>query len=102
MEPFMRVVAEKLPAATGASVLVRGVVNRFYGETVTVAGLLAGRDLLAAAGDPKRNDIILLPQEALNADDLFIDSFSLEEIRQALAPARVLPALEPTEALRSL
>ena len=98
----MRVAAEKLAKATGASILVHGVVNRFYGETVTVAGLLAGRDLLAAVADPKPNEIILLPQEALNADDRFIDSFSLVEIRQALAPARVLPALEPTEALRSL
>ena len=77
-------------------------MNRFYGDTVTVAGLLAGRDLVEAVAYPDPNDIILLPREALNADDLFIDSLSLAEARQALAPARVLPALEPTEALRSL
>ena len=102
MEPFMTEMAPRIAAATGASVLVHKVVNRFYGEMVTVAGLLGGRDLLAAAADPQPTDVILLPREALNADDLFIDSFSLPEFREAVAPARVLPALEITEALRSL
>ena len=102
MEPFMMGLAPRITAATGASVLVHKVVNRFYGELVTVAGLLGGRDLLDAVSDPQPSDVILLPREALNADDLFIDSFSLPDFRTAVAPARVLPALEITEALRSL
>jgi NifB/MoaA-like Fe-S oxidoreductase len=102
MEPFMKGLAPRIAAATGASVLVHKVANRFYGKLVTVAGLLGGKDLLEAASDPQSSDLILLPREALNADDLFIDSFSLPEFRKAVAPARVLPALEITEALRSL
>jgi hypothetical protein len=78
------------------------VKNEFYGELVTVAGLLAGRDLLRAVPDPQPRDLILVPGEALNADDLFIDSLSLEEFRAAVSPARAIPALEITEALRSL
>jgi putative radical SAM enzyme (TIGR03279 family) len=102
MEPFMTGLAPRLAEATGVSVVIHKVLNDFYGETVTVAGLLGGRDLLAAVPDPQADDVILLPQEALNADDLFIDSFSLAEFRGAVAPARLLPALELTEALRSL
>ena len=102
MAPFMEELAPQLAGATGAEVLVHPVVNEFYGELVTVAGLLAGRDLLGAVQDPQPQDLILLPGEALNADDLFIDSLSLEEFRAAVAPARAIPALEITEALRSL
>ena len=102
MAPFLQDLALELEAATGARVEVRPVVNEFYGESVTVAGLLAGQDLLGAAGDPSEGDLVLLPAEALNANDLFIDSLSLSEFRDSLAPARVIPALEITEALRQL
>ncbi len=102
MEPFFRERAPLLGSAVGASVQVTGVTNGFYGPSVTVAGLLAGQDLLAAVQDPAPGDLILLPAETLNQDDLFIDSLSLERFREAVAPARVLPAYEVTEALRDL
>jgi putative radical SAM enzyme (TIGR03279 family) len=102
MAPFLRQLAPRIEEASGAPVLVHEVANRFYGEIVTVAGLLGGRDMLEAVPDPEPEDVILLPKEALNADDLFIDSYSLAAFREAVSPARVLPALEITEALRSL
>jgi putative radical SAM enzyme (TIGR03279 family) len=102
MAPFLEGLEPSLREATGASVQVQRVVNEFFGDSVTVAGLLAGRDLVQAAEDPEPNDLILVPGEALNADDLFIDSLSLSDLREAMAPARVIPALEITEALRKL
>jgi putative radical SAM enzyme (TIGR03279 family) len=102
MAPFMEELAPRLSMATGAEVLVHPVKNEFYGESVTVAGLLGGRDLLGAVTDPQPRDLVLIPGEALNADDAFIDSLSLADFREATAPAHLLPALEITEALRSL
>ncbi len=102
MAPFLRSLAPEVEEATAADVEVHEVENRFYGDIVTVAGLLGGRELAGAINDPRPEDVILLPGEALNADDLFIDSFSLAEFREAVAPATVVPALEITEALRSL
>jgi hypothetical protein len=98
----MEELAPRLSMATGAEVLVHPVKNGFYGESVTVAGLLGGRDLLGAVTDPQPRDLVLIPGEALNADDAFIDSLSLADFREATAPAHLLPALEITEALRSL
>ena len=98
----MEALAHRIAEVTGSAVLVHQVQNGYFGDSVTVAGLLAGKDLLAAVPDPQPNDLILLPREALNADDLFIDSFSLADFRAAVSPARVVPALELTEALRSL
>jgi len=102
MAPFMEGLAPQLSKATGAPVTVHPVRNTFYGEMVTVAGLLGGKDLLAAVPNPEDRDLLLLPGEALNADHFFIDSLSLEEFRAAVAPARVIPGLDLTEALRSL
>jgi hypothetical protein len=52
--------------------------------------------------DVKADDLLLLPKEALNADELFIDSFSLPEFKAAVAPARVIPAVDLAEALEAL
>ncbi len=103
MEPFFRERILALERATGAHFGVTAVRNHFYGEMVTTAGLLAGEDLLEAArAVSDRPDVFLLPAETLNQDDLFIDSLPLADFRDALAPARVVPAWELTSALEAL
>jgi putative radical SAM enzyme (TIGR03279 family) len=102
MAPFFRERASRLSTATGAAVDVIGVSNDFFGETVTVAGLLAGRDIVRAVGATAPGEVVLLPAEALNADRLFIDSVPLDEVERALAPARVVTGHEITTTLRDL
>ncbi len=102
MAPFLRERAGRLADATGAEVEVVEVVNDFFGETCTVAGLLAGRDILAALAGGKEDDVVLLPAEALNADALFIDSMPRAELEGALGGATVLTGYEITEALAEL
>ena len=102
MAPFLHQLAPRLARATDARVEVVDVRNRFFGETVTVAGLLAGADLADAIGPGDRADIVLLPAEALNGDHLFIDSLPLEQVVTRLAPAHVVTGTEVTAALRSL
>ena len=102
MAPFLREQAPKLEQATGASVDVVEVANRFFGETVTVAGLLAGADIARAFEGGERDDIVLLPAEALNRDGIFIDSLPLDHVAARLAPARVVTGHEVTAALSGL
>jgi len=100
MAPFLRERASRLAAATGAEVEVVEVENRFFGPSVTVAGLLAGGDLVAALAPTTRaDDLVLLPADALNADGLFIDSLPLTELEQALDPALVRAGSEITSTL---
>ncbi len=69
-------------------------MNRYFGESVTIAGLLGGEDIVSALGESRPGDLVLIPGEALNADDLFIDSLPLETVRRRLAPAQVVAGYE--------
>lgn len=100
MAPFLRERSERLAAATGADVEVVAVRNQYFGESVTIAGLLGGRDIVEALGDAQEGDLILLPAEALNSDGVFIDDLPQSELVAALAPAEVRTGYEITEALR--
>jgi NifB/MoaA-like Fe-S oxidoreductase len=102
MEPFFRERAQRLAKATGAAVEVVTVVNDFYGESVTIAGLLAGCDIQATLGDTAADELLLLPAEAVNADGLFIDSMPLSDLTAALAPATVATGYEITDCLKGL
>jgi putative radical SAM enzyme (TIGR03279 family) len=102
MAPFLRERAGVLAEATGAEVEVMEVANDFFGETCTVAGLLAGEDILRALGTGHARDIVVLPAEALNADALFIDSVPLARLETDLSPAMVVRGYEVTETLRQL
>lgn len=73
-----------LEAAVPVGVEVIGVENTLYGHTVTVAGLLAGRDLrralLELSPEPVRQ--VLLSPRAFNSDDLTLDGMTLKEIAE--------------------
>jgi putative radical SAM enzyme (TIGR03279 family) len=99
MAPVLRPLAERLAEHTGARVDVVSVRNRMFGETVTTAGLLPGADMLAAVQAAGTFDVVLLPAESLNDDDLFIDNLPLAQLRAALGSADVRPAHELTSAL---
>lgn len=101
MAPFLRERAPRLAARVGAEVDVVHVENRYFGESVTIAGLLGGEDIAHAVGEGREGDVIVLPAEALNADDVFIDDVPLTEVAARLAPARILTGYEITEALSS-
>ena len=102
MEPFFLERVGRLADVTRTEVEVVTVVNDFYGESVTIAGLLAGRDIQARLGETAPDELLLLPAEAVNADELFIDSLPLSDLRAALAPATVATGYEITECLKSL
>lgn len=102
MGPIMAPLAPRLAAATGAEVQVVPVSNRMFGETVTTAGLLPGRDLLAAALRAGPFDVVLIPAECLNDDAAFVDDLSFDELVERLEPARVLPGYELTATLAQL
>lgn len=63
---------------------VVGVPNDFFGRRVTVAGLLAGRDMAGALMGQDLGERVLIPPATLNQDDLFLDDMSLAEFQSTL------------------
>jgi len=69
----------------GLNLALAPVDNRFWGHTVTVSGLLTGKDLLEAALERRSEyDLAVLPPNCLNADDLFLDDMPLSHFKNEL------------------
>ena len=61
------------------------LVNSFFGESVTVAGLLTGRDVLEQLRDKPLGDELLFPTVMLKADEeIFLDDMTPDELSEAL------------------
>jgi putative radical SAM enzyme (TIGR03279 family) len=102
MAPVFAPLAARLAGHSGGTFDVLGVRNTMFGATVTTAGLLAGGDMLSALQQHAAYDVVLLPAETLNDDDLFIDSMPLTDLRDAFPTAVIAPAHELTSALAAL
>lgn len=81
-------------APAGVTVRVETIVNHFFGETVTVAGLLTGGDVLSQLSPEalQGEDRLLISANMLRHDrDLFLDGMSLSEFKACLPlPVRVV------------
>lgn len=75
---------------------VIAVVNKFFGETVTVAGLVVGQDIVSALQQcPAESigDTLLLPKVMLReTEDVFLDGMTLDELKSILNKKIVLTA----------
>lgn len=80
-------------APDGLVVRVQPVINHFFGDTVTVSGLLTGQDLAAQLANISE-DIILLPETALNSDQTaFLDNMTPAQLQNLLGKQIIfLPA----------
>ncbi|MCT4631743.1 MAG: DUF512 domain-containing protein [Firmicutes bacterium] len=59
--------------------------NDFFGETITVSGLITGRDLISQLKDNELGDTLYITKAMLKADeDIFLDDYTLEQVIEAL------------------
>jgi len=66
-----RLLAERPPATADARLCV--VRNEYFGETVTVSGLLVGADIERALGSVGSFDRVLLPSNCLKEEEVILD-----------------------------
>jgi len=76
------------------------VRNRLLGETVTVAGLLAGEDVAASLGARRAAGVVALPASALR-DNEFLDGVTVQELSRRVGK-KVIRAAGPRELARAL
>lgn len=79
----LRPVVERLDAVGGLEVDLVPVTNSLFGKSITVSGLLAGRDFHRAIGENPGRDLYLIPGNAIRHDGgVFLDDMSLEDLRR--------------------
>ena len=61
------------------------IVNRFFGETITVAGLVTGGDLIAQLRGKNLGQRLLIPASMLRAGErVFLDDVTLDDVEREL------------------
>jgi len=105
-QPVIEQLATDLRQVERLEVQVLPIVNQFFGEQVTVAGLLCGQDVLSALEQNEElGNLILLPRVMLDNEGLrFLDDITVEEFKARL-PIRaefVRNAQETIEAIHGL
>lgn len=88
--PILEELINQLPHAE--TVIVQPVMNRFFGEQVTVTGLLTGSDYAATLALPScdAHGIIIPGVSIRKGEEIFLDGMSVAELERILArPVRV-------------
>ncbi len=97
MKQLCTLLCAKFP---GCRISVRAISNSFFGETITVAGLVTGRDLTAqlAPLSAELGERVLIPKVMLKADeDVFLDDMTLGDVSDRLGVPVIAVGEEPYE-----
>lgn len=89
--PFLKKFMEKLSEKENLNIIdVVPVENKFFGASITVTGLLTGRDVIKTVLDRiEDHEMILIPDVVLNEENRFLDNITLNNVEEALGiPAR--------------
>lgn len=83
--PYLSKFTDKLKKG-GFDIETVAVENSFFGKSVTVTGLLTGRDVLKAlSGVIKKEDILLIPDIVMReGDEVFLDDVSKKDVEDIL------------------
>jgi putative radical SAM enzyme (TIGR03279 family) len=83
--PILRDCTALFNRESGSRLKVRQIENRFLGKTITVAGLLGGKDIISALSGKNLGDFLIIPDEALSQRDrILIDDLSLGDLSKHL------------------
>ncbi len=84
--PLIKEMADTLMSKVeGLEVNVYKINNDFFGDTITVAGLLTGKDLCEQLKNKDLGEELLIPSVTLKADeDVFLCGMTLDELSEAL------------------
>ena len=84
--PYIRRMADRVEEQfPGRKIHVYCIRNDFFGERITVSGLVTGQDIIAQLKGKELGSRLLLPCNMLKADeDVFLDDITVKEVSDAL------------------
>jgi len=77
-----RLLTERPPVTADAALCV--VRNDYFGDTVTVSGLLVGADIERALAGARPFDRVLLPPNCLKEEEVFLDDRTRSDLARTL------------------
>jgi len=88
---YIKNLCKEISLGFGVDIDVCVVENKFFGESVTAAGLLTGQDIINTLKERPYHKKILIPMDALKKDeDVFLDDITLEDMQKKLN-AHIIP-----------
>jgi putative radical SAM enzyme (TIGR03279 family) len=84
--PYIRQMADRMEQLfMGLTIQVFAIRNDFFGEMITVSGLLTGADIMAQLNGQDLGSVLLLPQNVLRSgEDVFLDDVTRQQMESAL------------------
>lgn len=87
----------------GLKINVFPIKNNFFGEQITVSGLLTGQDICEQLKGKELGDCLLFPDVCLRAEgDVFLDDMTPEELSDALNVEACPQSSEPAAFIRGI
>jgi NifB/MoaA-like Fe-S oxidoreductase len=101
--PYLAQFLGRLSQVTGATILPVAVKNRLFGKTVTVTGLVCGRDIIASLLGLDLGDLVLIPDVMIKeGEGVFLDDLTLEELERELGKPVLVVESTPFGIYRAL
>ena len=102
-EPVIRdYVLPNLNKITNLSAELVSIENNFFGNTVTVSGLLTGQDIIGQFPQNSNFDCVFLPPNCINEDGILLDDLKPEDISRELKTTIKVGAYDIKEMVKIL
>ncbi len=84
--PYILRMAQQMEQQIGGlKIHVYEIINYFFGERITVSGLLTGGDIKRQLSGKELGEVLLLPENILRSgEDVFLDDVRIPELEKAL------------------
>ena len=84
--PYLKKMVEQIcEAYPNVKVHLYPITNQFFGELITVSGLLTGQDIRDQLIGKELGEVLLLPQNVLRSGErVFLDDLTVEDLEKAL------------------
>jgi putative radical SAM enzyme (TIGR03279 family) len=93
--PVVSGFVDRLNAVEGVSLQTLVVANRFFGDTINVAGLMTGQDILATLREHPGPGPVYLPSICLKDDYLFLDDMTVDSLASAAGRQVIVVDITP-------
>jgi putative radical SAM enzyme (TIGR03279 family) len=95
--PYLSDFLKKLQKRTSVRFRLHAVENTLFGESVTVTGLVPGKDILECLKKVGPHGLVMIPDVMLKeGEGLFVDSLSLQDLRRELGAEIVVFEATPS------